>query len=295
MHRVVCCYPDVDGLVGVAAAHTRRRLLLTYPRERPWTRAGVRVINLFMRLSSSDFRAFVHPVARMTAAAREGRARARTPRVGAAWSGRTPSTSGYRASSRVRAPRRRSSRRRRSRSGSSYPSLPSGRTASRAGAPRPSPSRNRGRSRARAGRPDEVEPASESGERSVILRRRQGRHAPDGAVERDGVDRTRRSGGRQSARDVDRRAQRGDARIARAGRQPGDGRAAAPRGTVRGGSRLRTASRCSRRRGTRGRRSRRHRGRRAARRARVPRRPLRVRGSTRTTLGIDTLSPPPKR
>ena len=38
MHRVVCCYPDVDRLVGAAAAHTRRRLLLTYPRERPWTR-----------------------------------------------------------------------------------------------------------------------------------------------------------------------------------------------------------------------------------------------------------------
>ena len=73
MHRVVCCYPDVDRLVGIAAANTRRRLLLTYPRERPWTRAGIAAINLFMRISGSDFRAFVHPVARMTAAAqREG-------------------------------------------------------------------------------------------------------------------------------------------------------------------------------------------------------------------------------
>jgi 2-polyprenyl-3-methyl-5-hydroxy-6-metoxy-1,4-benzoquinol methylase len=73
LHRVVCCYPDVDRLVGVAAACTGRRLLLTYPRERPWTRAGIRAINLFMRLSGSDFRAFVHPVARMrTAAQQEG-------------------------------------------------------------------------------------------------------------------------------------------------------------------------------------------------------------------------------
>ena len=71
MHRVVCCYPDVDALVGAGAACARRRLLLTYPQERPWSRAGIRVINLFMRLNGSDFRAFVHPVKQMSAAARE--------------------------------------------------------------------------------------------------------------------------------------------------------------------------------------------------------------------------------
>jgi SAM-dependent methyltransferase len=86
MHRVVCCYPDVDLLVGLAAAHTRRRLLLTYPRERPWTRAGIRAINLLMRISSSSFRAFVHPVARMAAAAeREGLALERRERPGLIW------------------------------------------------------------------------------------------------------------------------------------------------------------------------------------------------------------------
>jgi hypothetical protein len=86
MHRVVCCYPDVDLLVGVAAAHTRRRLLLTYPRERPWTRIGIRLINLCLRISSSSFRAFVHPVARMAAAAeREGLALERRERPGLIW------------------------------------------------------------------------------------------------------------------------------------------------------------------------------------------------------------------
>jgi len=86
MHRVVCCYPDVDLLVGAAAAHTRRRLLLTYPRERPWTRVGIRAINLFLRISGSDFRAFVHPVARMKAAAqREGLALERRERPGLIW------------------------------------------------------------------------------------------------------------------------------------------------------------------------------------------------------------------
>jgi len=71
MHRVVCCYPDVDALVGAAAGRAQRSLLLTYPQERWWTRAGTRVINLFMRLNGSDFRVFVHPVTRMTAAAGE--------------------------------------------------------------------------------------------------------------------------------------------------------------------------------------------------------------------------------
>ena len=69
MHRVVCCYPDVDALVGAGAASARQRLLLTYPQERWYMRAGLRSINLFMRLNGSEFRAFVHPVARMTAAA----------------------------------------------------------------------------------------------------------------------------------------------------------------------------------------------------------------------------------
>jgi SAM-dependent methyltransferase len=86
MHRVVCCYPDVDRLVGLAAAHTRRRLLLTYPRERPWTRAGIRAVNLLMRLSGSSFRAFLHPVASMQAAAqREGLALQRRDRPGLIW------------------------------------------------------------------------------------------------------------------------------------------------------------------------------------------------------------------
>jgi hypothetical protein len=86
MHRVVCCYPDVDRLVGVAAARTRRRLLLTYPQERSWTRLGIGVVNLFLRIAGSEFRAFVHPVARITGTAqREGLTLERRERRGAIW------------------------------------------------------------------------------------------------------------------------------------------------------------------------------------------------------------------
>ena len=76
----------VDRLVGVAAACTRRRLLLTIPQERPWTRAGIGAINLFLRLTGSGFRAFVHPFAAMRAAAdREGLSLERRERNGLIW------------------------------------------------------------------------------------------------------------------------------------------------------------------------------------------------------------------
>ena len=70
MHRVVCCYPDVDALVGAAAAHARRRMVLTYPQERRVVRLGGRVLNVFLRLSGADFRTYVHPFERMAAVAR---------------------------------------------------------------------------------------------------------------------------------------------------------------------------------------------------------------------------------
>jgi len=71
LHRVVCCYPDADALVGAAAAHTRRRLLLTYPRERALTRLGVRAVNAWLRLTGCGFRTYLHPAARIAAAAEQ--------------------------------------------------------------------------------------------------------------------------------------------------------------------------------------------------------------------------------
>jgi hypothetical protein len=86
MHRVICCYPDVDALVGAAASHARRRLVVTYPQERFWTRAGMRAINLWLRLSRCGFRAYAHPVRRIVAAAEaEGLQLVRRERHGQLW------------------------------------------------------------------------------------------------------------------------------------------------------------------------------------------------------------------
>lgn len=86
LHRVVCCYPDVDALVGAAAEHTRRRLLLTYPQSRPLVRVGVRLANAWLRLSRCGFRAYAHPVERIVAAAeRHGLAVEARRRSGFVW------------------------------------------------------------------------------------------------------------------------------------------------------------------------------------------------------------------
>jgi magnesium-protoporphyrin O-methyltransferase len=86
LHRVVCCYPDVDALVGEAAGHARGTLLLTYPQDRRLIRAGVRVVNLFLRLSRCGFRTYAHRVEKIVAAAaRHGLTLDKQQRSGVVW------------------------------------------------------------------------------------------------------------------------------------------------------------------------------------------------------------------
>jgi len=73
MHRVVCCYPDADALVGAAAERARRYLVMSFPRDRALFRAGARVLNLWFRLLRWDYRTFIHsPAAILAAAERRG-------------------------------------------------------------------------------------------------------------------------------------------------------------------------------------------------------------------------------
>jgi SAM-dependent methyltransferase len=69
LHRVVCCYPDVDALMTAASDHALTRLVLTYPQERLPIRVGLHAINLWLRVSGCGFRTYVHPVARILGAA----------------------------------------------------------------------------------------------------------------------------------------------------------------------------------------------------------------------------------
>lgn len=69
LHKVVCCYPDYEALVGAAAVHATRQLLLTFPRETWWMRLGIASANLIERLRRRTFRVYVHPPAAMIAVA----------------------------------------------------------------------------------------------------------------------------------------------------------------------------------------------------------------------------------
>jgi hypothetical protein len=73
MHRVVCCSPDVDGLVGAGAEHARARLALSYPRITWWLRAAARAVNTGARLFRWRWRFYLHRPASIAAvAARHG-------------------------------------------------------------------------------------------------------------------------------------------------------------------------------------------------------------------------------
>jgi 16S rRNA G966 N2-methylase RsmD len=71
LHRVVCCYPDYERLLGAAAEHTRRLLVFSYPPRNVVSRLLIAVQNLVFRLLRREFRAFAHPPSAMLAVLEE--------------------------------------------------------------------------------------------------------------------------------------------------------------------------------------------------------------------------------
>jgi magnesium-protoporphyrin O-methyltransferase len=70
LDRVICCYPDMESLVGRSAERARRVYALVYPQDRWWVGLGIRVTNLCMRVSRRAFRAYVHRTKDVDAVAR---------------------------------------------------------------------------------------------------------------------------------------------------------------------------------------------------------------------------------
>jgi 2-polyprenyl-3-methyl-5-hydroxy-6-metoxy-1,4-benzoquinol methylase len=61
MNRVICCYPDMPKLAGAAADHTREVLVVSFPKERWWTRALIGIGDLVLRVARQQFQVFLHP------------------------------------------------------------------------------------------------------------------------------------------------------------------------------------------------------------------------------------------
>jgi len=68
--RVICCYPDMEGLVAASAAKAQRLYGAVFPRER-WGMKGIVALgNFVFRLRRNPFRAFIHPTGAIDAAVR---------------------------------------------------------------------------------------------------------------------------------------------------------------------------------------------------------------------------------
>ena len=69
MHRVVCCYPDYDALVGAAAERARALPRHELPAPALAVRAGLGAMNVGARLLRWEYRTWVHPPEALVAAA----------------------------------------------------------------------------------------------------------------------------------------------------------------------------------------------------------------------------------
>ena len=73
LHRVVCCYPDYERLLGAAADRCRRRIAFSHPPRNVLTRGLTTAENLGRRMTGRNFRVYAHPPDAMVAAvARRG-------------------------------------------------------------------------------------------------------------------------------------------------------------------------------------------------------------------------------
>ena len=86
LDRVICCYPDMESLVGGSADRARRVYGLVYPQDAWWVRLGIRAGNLMLRLGRRAFRAHAHRTVAVDAVARaHGLEPALRRRVGPIW------------------------------------------------------------------------------------------------------------------------------------------------------------------------------------------------------------------
>ena len=65
LHRVVCCYPDYEGLLSAAASKADRLLVFSHPPRNGVTRAILWADNALRRLRGNPFQTFLHPPAAM--------------------------------------------------------------------------------------------------------------------------------------------------------------------------------------------------------------------------------------
>jgi len=69
LHRVICCYPDMEAPVRAATTHAGRLLALSFPPDRWWWRIGARLATAWFQIRGCGFRIYTHDPRRILAAA----------------------------------------------------------------------------------------------------------------------------------------------------------------------------------------------------------------------------------
>ncbi|TMC44783.1 MAG: SAM-dependent methyltransferase [Chloroflexi bacterium] len=85
LHRVICCYPDMESLVRVSADHATRILALSFPANRWWWRIGQLLSRVWFRLRGCAFRLYLHDPRRILAIAEAAGLRPVLQRRGWVW------------------------------------------------------------------------------------------------------------------------------------------------------------------------------------------------------------------
>ena len=85
LHRVVCCYPDYERLLGAAAERARRMLVFSHPPRNLASRAVVALQNAGFRLTGKEFRTFAHPPEAMRSVCRANGLTPAYVHAGAIW------------------------------------------------------------------------------------------------------------------------------------------------------------------------------------------------------------------
>jgi 2-polyprenyl-3-methyl-5-hydroxy-6-metoxy-1,4-benzoquinol methylase len=70
LDRVICCYHDMQALVGLSSARARNYYGLVYPRHTWWIRIGFAILNFILGFRNSPFRIFSHPTQAVNAVVR---------------------------------------------------------------------------------------------------------------------------------------------------------------------------------------------------------------------------------
>ncbi len=61
LDRVICCYPDMEALVGLSVRRAGKLYGLVYPRDTWWNKIGLALKRFFYRLQGRSYRNYIHP------------------------------------------------------------------------------------------------------------------------------------------------------------------------------------------------------------------------------------------